>query len=149
LLTAWINRIEGQYQLNRWSVKTTVDHTSLEYINMIRVPRLEPDIEEEVANKLLAARLNRWFAIALTKAARVLVESLIESRFTEGEFVAAENGLKRGDHTLDRAILGQLTNEGVSASDGQRLFPNIDALYAAIGEAERAQTDGEPSWQTS
>ena len=76
LLTVWINRIEGQYQLNRWSVKTTVDHTSLEYINMIRVPRLEPDLEEELANKLLAARLSRWFATVLTKAARVLVESL-------------------------------------------------------------------------
>jgi type I restriction enzyme S subunit len=142
LLTVWINRIEGQYQLNRWSVKTTVDHTSLEYINMIRVPRLEPDLEEELANKLLAARLNRWFAIALTKAARVLVESLIEGRFTEDEFVAADSGLKRGDYTSDRAILGQLTNKGVGASDGQQLFSNIDALYAAIDEAERAHTDG-------
>jgi SRSO17 transposase len=29
LLCAWLSRVEGQHQMNRWAVKTTVEHTSL------------------------------------------------------------------------------------------------------------------------
>lgn len=62
LLTHWLNRPEGQMQLNQWAVKTTVEHTSLPDIARIRLPRLDDEQENQLADRLLDARVARFLS---------------------------------------------------------------------------------------
>lgn len=135
LLTHWLNRPEGQMQLNQWAVKTTVEHTSLSDIGRVRIPRLEADVEADLANKLLGARRAYRYSRFLTTSAKLLVEALIEGRLTEAELLAAEKALQAGNDRLDRLILSRLNTDGI---DGQRpaLFGDLDELYHLLTQAE-------------
>lgn len=83
LLTHWLNRPEGQMQLNQWAVKTTVEHTSLSDIGRVLIPRLDKSLENKLADYLLNARLAYRYAKFLTQVAKTLVEALIEGQLTE------------------------------------------------------------------
>lgn len=67
LLTHWLNRPEGQMQLNQWAVKTTVEHTSLSDIGRVLIPRLDKSLENKLADYLLNARLAYRYAKFLTQ----------------------------------------------------------------------------------
>jgi type I restriction enzyme S subunit len=137
LLTEWLNRIEGQHQLNRWAVKTTVEHTNLEHIGMVLVPRLD-DIEEgTLADRLQVARRSGWFARALIVAAQSLVEQLIDGRFTEADLVAAQKAIESGDRGADRAILRTLQLGDAPAA--KPLIPDFDGLYTLLDEEDGAK----------
>ena len=82
LLAFWLNRQEGQFQLNQWSVKTTVDHTSLEYIRMVRIPRLSLDKEDELSNVLSCSARSNYYSRVCVSASKLLVEALIERKIT-------------------------------------------------------------------
>ena len=89
LLTHWLNRPEGQMQLNQWAVKTTVEHTSLSDIGRVLIPRLDKSLENKLADYLLNARLAYRYAKFLTQVAKTLVEALIEGQLTEQQLIQA------------------------------------------------------------
>ena len=72
----------------------------------------------------------------LVKAAKQLVEALIENKLTEQELVNAQQALERGDNTLDRQILSRLTPNGIDDKAGAPLFPDLDQLYELLEKAE-------------
>ena len=88
LVVAWLNRPEGQLQLARWAVQTTVAHTSLEHIRSLRVPRMPPSEEEAAAEGLLLARRAVAEATKLVDHARTSVEALIAGTLDEAALLA-------------------------------------------------------------
>ncbi|RII75055.1 restriction endonuclease subunit S [Pseudomonas monteilii] len=135
LLTHWLNRPEGQMQLNQWAVKTTVEHTSLSDIGRVRIPRLNADVEDDLADKLLAARRAYRYSRFLTTSASLLVEALIEGRLTEAELLTAEKALQAGNDRLDRFILRRLNTGGIDGQ-GPALFGDLDEIYHLLTQAE-------------
>ncbi|NLD94875.1 MAG: restriction endonuclease subunit S [Fibrobacter sp.] len=135
LLTHWLNRPEGQMQLNQWAVKTTVEHTSLSDIGRVRIPRLAEEIENTLADMLLNARKSYRYARFLTTAAKLLVEAIIEGRLDETTIVAAQEQLQSDTTTLDRAILSRLKTDGIDGK-GQPLFSDLDELYRLLALAK-------------
>ncbi|EJB8350690.1 hypothetical protein [Vibrio cholerae] len=141
LLTHWLNRPEGQMQLNQWAVKTTVEHTSLSDIGRVLIPRLDENLENKLADNLLNARLAYRYAKFLTQTAKSLVESLIEGQLTEQQLIQAQQALDDGDNSLDQAILSKLSSEGYAIEGAKPLFSDIDELYRLLESA--AQTEAE------
>ncbi|MEZ7207745.1 hypothetical protein [Pseudoalteromonas sp. DY56-GL79] len=137
LLTHWLNRPEGQLQLNQWAVKTTVEHTSLTDLAKVLIPRLNDSLEDELANKLSNARYSIRLSYKLTNLAKHLVENLIEGIVSEAEIVSAQQALEAGDDSLDRALLERMTAEGVDG-EGDPLFDDIEQLYDLLEQAEQA-----------
>jgi type I restriction enzyme S subunit len=129
LLTHWLNRPEGQMQLNQWAVKTTVEHTSLSDIGRILIPRLDDTVEEKLANKLKNARLAHRYAKFLIKVAKNLVEALIEGQINEEQIIKAQQALDESDNTLDQAILSNISSEGYAIKGAKLLFNDLDELY--------------------
>lgn len=78
LLTEWLNRSEGQRQLQRWSVKTTVEHISLDNIRDVLIPRLEPETEDNLADQIQKSRQMIFEAKELVIGAKQNVEGLID-----------------------------------------------------------------------
>ncbi|MDF4413690.1 restriction endonuclease subunit S [Vibrio parahaemolyticus] len=141
LLTHWLNRPEGQMQLNQWAVKTTVEHTSLSDIGRVLIPRLDERLENELADDLLNARLAYRYAKFLTQAAKTLVEALIEGQLTEQQLIQAQQFLEDGDNSLDQAILSKLRNEGYAIDGATPLFSDIDELYRLLESAAQAEAE--------
>ena len=138
LLTHWLNRPEGQMQLNQWAVKTTVEHTSLSDIGRILIPRLDKELEDRLADNLLNARLAYRYSKFLTQVAKTLVEALIEGQLTEEQLIQAQQALEDGDNTLDKAILSKLSSEGYAVESAVPLFSDIDELYRLLASATAA-----------
>lgn len=134
LLTYWLNRPEGQMQLNQWAVKTTVEHTSLSDIGRVRIPRLDANIEDELAYKLLSARRAYRYSRFLTICAKQLVEALIEGQLAEAELIAAEQALQAGNDQPDHRILNRLKTDGIDGQ-GAALFGDLDELYRLLAQA--------------
>jgi type I restriction enzyme, S subunit len=138
LLTHWLNRPEGQMQLNQWAVKTTVEHTSLSDIGRILIPRLDKELEDRLADDLLNARLAYRYSKFLTQVAKTLVEALIEGQLTEEQLIQAQQALEDGDNTLDKAILSKLSSEGYAVEGAVPLFSDVDELYRLLASATAA-----------
>lgn len=140
LLTHWLNRSEGQLQLNQWAVKTTVEHTSLTDIAKVLIPRLEENRENELANKLLNARYSQILVSKLTQLAKLLVEDLIEGQLKEEQLVAAYQVREGGDYQLDHALLARMTTKGIDG-DGTALFDDLEQLEDLLQQAELAMQE--------
>jgi type I restriction enzyme S subunit len=81
---------------------------------------------------------------ALTEAAKLLIESLIEGQISVAKLVAAQQALEEGDNSTDKAILNKLTDKGYLAEGGKPLFDDLDKLYELLDEAKVAMdVDGE------
>ncbi|EJB3712176.1 restriction endonuclease subunit S [Escherichia coli] len=139
LLTHWLNRPEGQMQLNQWAVKTTVEHTSLSDIGRVLIPRLDKSLENKLADYLLNARLAYRYAKFLTQVAKTLVEALIEGQLTEQQLIQAQQALEDGDNSFDQAILSKLSAEGYAIEGATPLFSDVDELYSLLEEAAQAE----------
>lgn len=141
LLTHWLNRPEGQMQLNQWAVKTTVEHTSLSEIGRVLIPRLDKILENKLADYLLNARLGYRYAKFLTQVAKTLVESLIEGQLTEQQLIQAQQALEDGDNSLDQAILSKLSAEGYAIEGATPLFSDVAELYSLLEDAAQAEAE--------
>ncbi|MBR7885512.1 restriction endonuclease subunit S [Escherichia coli] len=141
LLTHWLNRPEGQMQLNQWAVKTTVEHTSLSDIGRVLIPRLDKSLENKLADYLLNARLAYRYAKFLTQVAKTLVEALIEGQLTEQQLIQAQQALEDGDNSFDQAILSKLSAEGYPIEGATPLFSDVDELYSLLEEAAQAEAE--------
>ncbi|HUY34891.1 MAG TPA: hypothetical protein VMV69_19245 [Pirellulales bacterium] len=89
---------------------------------------------------LRQAQAASFAAEKLTTAAKLLVESLIDRRIGEADLIDAQHALDSGETGPDRAILARLTAEGIDVAGKPLLFPDIDAVYAALEEAKRANS---------
>lgn len=141
LLTHWLNRPEGQMQLNQWAVKTTVEHTSLSDIGRVLIPRLDKGLENKLADYLLNARLAYRYAKFLTQVAKTLVEALIEGQLTEQQLIQAQQALEDGDNSFDQAILSKLSAEGYAIEGATPLFSDVDELYSLLEVAAQAEAE--------
>lgn len=141
LLTHWLNRPEGQMQLNQWAVKTTVEHTSVSDIGRVLIPRLDKSLENKLADYLLNARLAYRYAKFLTQVAKTLVEALIEGQLTEQQLIQAQQALEDGDNSFDQAILSKLSAEGYAIEGATPLFSDVDELYSLLEEAAQAEAE--------
>ncbi len=95
LLAAWLNRPEGQLQLARWTVQTTVAHTSLRHVRDLMIPRLAEDVENSIADSFLRAREAGAEAAGLVAAARQVVETLIDGTLDEPALLAEGEAIEQ------------------------------------------------------
>lgn len=91
---------------------------------------------ERLGRTLEAAQRAYFAARALTQAARLLVEALIERKITEAELIAAHQRPE-----ADRALLMRLTPDGVDVPGADPLFADLDWLQALLAEAGGGQSD--------
>lgn len=141
LLTHWLNRPEGQMQLNQWAVKTTVEHTSLSDIGRVLIPRLNESLENKLADDLLNARLAYRYAKFLTTTAKTLVEAFIEGQLTEQQLIQTQQALEDGDNSLDQAILSKLSAEGYAIEGATPLFSDVEELYSLLEKSAQAEAE--------
>jgi type I restriction enzyme S subunit len=141
LLCFWLNRVEGQNQLNQWAVKTTVEHTSLDYISRIVIPRFDSTEELNLAKKLNTRRRVTYLSKKCSEAAKCIIEALIEGQLTEAQLIDAQQALEEGDNSKDRDILNKLTDKGYLAEGGKPLFNDLDKLYELLDDAKDAISD--------
>lgn len=141
LLVHWLNRPEGQLQLNQWAVKTTVEHTSLSDISKVLIPRLDEDTEEHFADNLSYARYAERLSKRCTSLAKLLVEGLIEGHISEQELIDAQQALESGNNDLDRALLARFSAKGIDVDGASPLFDDLDQLYSLLEQAELAQQE--------
>jgi type I restriction enzyme, S subunit len=130
-------------QLNPVSTGSTHPRVSRDDVLGVFIPWLGDSIS--AGNLLRCAQRDYFTAERLITAAKVLVEALIDGRLSEDDLKTAEQQLEQGNRELDRAILSRITVSGVDTAGAPSLFIDLEALYAAIDEAERAHTDGEAS----
>jgi type I restriction enzyme, S subunit len=124
-------------QLNPLSTGSTHPRVSREDISEVIVPWIT---DPASAGRLLELGQNATIAAArLAAGAKFLVEALIDGRLSESELVEAQNGLDADNTGADRRILTRLTPVGVDVEGRNSLFPDFDAHYAIIAEAERAR----------
>ena len=75
-------------------------------------------------------------AKGLTKAAKQLVESLIDGVLAEQQLIVSQKALESDDNSLDREILGRLTTKGLDG-DGEPLFVDLDQLYDLLAQCQQ------------
>jgi type I restriction enzyme, S subunit len=128
-------------QLNPVSTGSTHPRVSRDDVLGVFIPWLRDRIS--AGNLLRRAQRDYFSGERLITAARLLVEALIDGRLSEDDLRAAEQQLEQGNRELDRAILSRITVNGVDMEGAPPLFTDLDALYIAIDEADRAHTAGE------
>jgi type I restriction enzyme, S subunit len=116
---------------------------SLENLRAFLVP--DPNSIDRVYKSLVVGLrsksvIYRRFSNWLTVAAKLLVEALIEGKLSESDLKAAQEGLEKGDTTLDREILARLTRKGIDFPNEAPLFPDLDALYNALTSLNETET---------
>lgn len=86
-LSAWLNRPEGQIQLYRTSVKTTVEHMSLVDVRNVLFPKLEEGEEACLADLIRASREFTEESSQLVEHAKQDVEALIAGALDEAHLL--------------------------------------------------------------
>ena len=86
--------------------------------------------------RMVEAGAAEEFAAALTRAATLLVEQLIEGKISEADLVAAQRALEAGDRNADHTLLQSLRRG--DAPDAPPLFDDVDALYALLDQDDTA-----------
>ena len=144
-VAAAINSTFGRLQVERLAIGGTRDALDYTSVRELLIPAIDENTRKDIGRSVVTASRAARSAERLTSAAIFLVEALIEGRITEKELCAAQQALSVGCRDSDHAILAGLSCKGFDVSDEKTLFPNIDALYATVDEAERAHTEGETS----
>ncbi|MBR9728283.1 restriction endonuclease subunit S [Shewanella intestini] len=135
---AWfLNSKAGQLQFKQFSTGTTMPGINQENLANIVIPDFTywdvSKFNDIYKNFYLADRLSK----ALTTAAKIYVEEIIDGHLSEAEIVSAQQALDAGDDSLDRALLERMTAEGID-SEGEPLFDDIDQLYDLLDQAKQA-----------
>ncbi len=120
----------------REAVNNIIQYLNLDCIRRLPVLRLETVAEEQISEAYLASHEAQQHSFALITAAKLLVEALIEGKLSEAELKEAQEALVRGEREADRAILARLTRKGIDVAGEPPLFPDLDALYAALDQTE-------------
>jgi type I restriction enzyme, S subunit len=128
-------------QLNPVSTGSTHPRVSREDILDLMIPW--SDEHQLLGQQLEMAQKGYFISENLTVAAKLLVEALIEGKISEADLKAAQEGLEKSDITLDREILDRLTRKGIDRPNEPPLFPDLDALYAALASLDKTETNEE------
>lgn len=127
-------------QLNPVSTGSTHPRVSRQDVLDCYVPWIED--AANVGRLLSEAQEAYFLGDKMVAAAKLLVESLIERKITEGELATAQTLLELGDQSADREILRRLYEAGIDAANATPLFPDLDAYYQTQRVAEQALADG-------
>jgi type I restriction enzyme S subunit len=144
----WVVRIKSDYDPDAicrflamhfpyWKGVTTgsvVPKVTSENLLNVKVPD-SIATDTEIGDYLRSADLAVRCSMALTNAAKLLVEALIEGQLTEAELLTAEKALQAGNGRLDRVILSRLNTDGIDGQ-GPALFGDLDELYHLLTQAE-------------
>lgn len=126
-----------KYQVDRLAIGGTRDALDYPSVSRLLIPRFDGEteraIDENVRDFVAAVTL----AQRLTKAAKAMVEALIEEGVDETQIISAQQGLEAGNNELDRALLARMKSDGFDG-DGESLFPDLDQLYVLLDQAEQA-----------
>lgn len=150
----WILSIDNKYDIDSigaylnkiypyWKGMATgsvVPKVTSENLLQIPVPQKIALAKDSIGHWLRLASFAMDKSEKLTIVAKLLVEALIEGKLSEAELKAAQEGLEKGDTTLDREILDRLTRKGIDFPNEPPLFPDLDALYAALASLEATET---------
>lgn len=134
-LAFYLRSFIKQLYCERVSVNNIIAYLDLGSISALPVLRLSPEQEDGIEQAFLNHLESARYSFALTKAAKKLLEALIEGHLTEAELIAAENALKAGNDQLDRGILNRMKTDGFDGK-GPTLFSDLDELYRLLAQAE-------------
>lgn len=143
-LSWYLNSWVGNKQFRRLENGAVQQNVNIEELSSIFVWIADSDFQNNIATLIFAKRITNVLSNALTKSAKLLVESLIEGQISEPQLIAAQRALEEGDNSKDRAILNKLTDKGYLAEGGKPLFDDLDKLYELLDEAKNA-IDGDSS----
>jgi type I restriction enzyme, S subunit len=127
-------------ELLRQSVGTVQRGIYLEALGNIPIPIIEDSVMDSIARMEEESDTSAYLSEWLTNTAKFLVEALIEGKVSEADLKAAQESLEKGDITLDQEILARLTRKGIDRPNEPPLFPDLDALYAALGSLDVTET---------
>lgn len=133
-LAFYLRSFIKQLYCERVSVNNIIAYLDLGSISSLPVLRLTAEQEDDIEQAFLSHLESARYAFALTKAAKQLVEALIEGRLTEAELTAAEQALQAGNDQLDRRMLNRLKTDGIDGQ-GAVLFGDLDELYRLLAQA--------------
>ncbi|PMM58953.1 restriction endonuclease subunit S [Vibrio lentus] len=138
---AWLRSDDATAQLMRWNSGSAYPAIDDDVPLNIIVPEFEQEFVDSWGQKLLDAQFAYVCARKLTEVAKTLVEALIEGQLTEQQLIQAQQALDDGDNSLDKAILGKLSNEGYSIEGATPLFSDIDELSRLMESAAQAEVE--------
>lgn len=140
-LCAYLNHSFGRLQLQRYSVGGVQANIGLSEITSAKILVEDRVYAEKISELFIESLIANKLATALTEAAKVLVESLIEGQLTEQQLIQAQQALEDGDNSLDQAILSKLSAEGYAIEGATPLFSDVDELYSLLEEAAQAEAE--------
>lgn len=140
-LCAYLNHSFGRLQLQRYSVGGVQANIGLSEITSAKILVEDRVYAEKISELFIESLIANKLATALTEAAKVLVESLIEGQLTEQQLIQAQQALEDGDNSLDQAILSKLSAEGYAIEGATPLFSDVDELYSLLEEATQAEAE--------
>jgi len=122
-----------QVQIESFATGIAQPHITQEWIAQLQIPRVKN--EKTIASKWHQHHEGLNSAKLLTKAAKYLVEALIEGHVPEQQLIDAQKALDADDNGLDRDILSRLTTSGLDG-DGELLFTDLDQLYDLLVQSQ-------------
>jgi type I restriction enzyme, S subunit len=134
-LAFYLRSFIKQLYCERVSVNNIIAYLDLGSISALPVLRLSAEQEESIEQAFLSHLESARYGFALTKAAKMLSEALIEGLLTETELIAAEQALQAGNDQLDRHVLNRLKADGINGQ-GPALLGDLDELYHLLTLAE-------------
>ncbi len=132
---AWLRTDDATSQLIRWNSGSAYPAIDEDVPLHIFVPEFDASFCERLGQTLLDSQFALLHSSKLGKAAKLLVEALIEGQLTEAELLAAEKALQAGNDRLDRFIMSRLNTDGIDGQ-GPALFGDLDELYHVLTLAE-------------
>lgn len=117
-----------QVQIESYATGVAQPHITQEWIAQLLIPRIHN--ESKVAELVEKHHLANNAAKQLTKAAKLLVENLIEGKLSEQDLVAAQFDLDIDDISKDKILMSKLTDE-----KGRLVFSDINAFYELLEDA--------------
>ena len=123
-----------QVQVESFATGIAQPHITQEWIARLEIPRIKS--EEAIADMWRQHHAALSEAKGLTKAAKQLVESLIDGVLAEQQLIDSQKALESDDNSLDREILGRLTTKGLDG-DGDPLFVDLDQLYDLLAQCQQ------------
>ena len=123
-----------QVQVESFAPGIAQPHITQEWIARLEIPRIKS--EEAISDMWRQHHAALSAAKGLTKAAKQLVESLIDWVLAEQQLIDSQKALESDDNSLDREILGRLTTKGLDG-DGDPLFADLDQLYDLLAQCQQ------------
>jgi type I restriction enzyme, S subunit len=136
---AFLNSSAGDLQLKRMTTGVIQAQLRLEDSVEVLIPSFKPETQNWVGDCVKLSIQMREQSETLTIGSKLLVEALIEGKLSESDLKAAQEGLEKGDTTLDREILARLTRKGIDRPNEPPLFPDLDALYNALASLNKTE----------